>query len=203
MTGRKVRPDDSSSKDVEYWKRKYEELESMHNNREEDSEDDIYISPDKNIRVMSLCNHTLNLTTGGGKDSKKRVFTNFGQVKSIPYSTLIEMIEAHPTFAENGVYYILDKDVIKKTGLSEHYDKILKREDIDKILKNSDNAIDLYKTLNQKQREIVNEMLIEKVRKGEIFDLNLVSSIERIGNIDIMDRVKISRDFLQEHPEFA
>lgn len=188
------------SNDSEFWKKKYEELLTSKNDNDS-SDEDIYISPDKNIRVMSLCNHTLNLTTGSGKDAKKRVFEHFGQTKSIPYSVLVEMIEHQPTFAENGVYYILDKDVIRKSGLSEYYDKILKKEDIEKILKNSENSLSLYKTLNTKQREMVNEMLVQKVRDGEITDLNLISAIEREGNVDIMERVKYSKEFLKEHPE--
>lgn len=192
--------DSTKIQDAEYWRKKYEELESKQGDL---VSEDIYISPDKNIRVMSLCNNKLNLTSGSGKDAKKRIFTHFGQVKTIPYSTLIEMIEYRPSFAENGIYYILDKDVIEKTGLSEYYSRILKKEDIEKIFKNTDEAISLYKTLNEKQREMVNDILVTKVRNGEVSDLNLVSSIERIGNVDIMERVKVSKEFLGEHPELA
>lgn len=197
---KKASPKDSNN--AEYWKKKYEELESKSKSQMSD-DDDIYISPDKNIRVMSLCNHKLNLTSGSGKDAKKRVFTHFGQTKTVPYSTLVEMIEYRPSFAENGIYYILDKDVIQKTGLTEFYSKVLKKEDIEKILSNSENALLLYKTLNVKQKDVVNEMLVEKIKTNEITDLSLISAIEKESGVDIMERVKNSKEFFKEHPELA
>lgn len=198
MSVRKSKTTEVDENSVEYWKKRALASE----NKDGDNED-IYISPDKNIRVMSLCNHTLNLTSGSGKDAKQRVFTSFGQVKSIPYSILVEMIEAHPTFAENGVYYILDKDVIKKTGLEEAYSKILRKDDIERILNESDNALALYKTLNPKQREMVNDMLVERIRKGRLTDLSLISAFERESGIELMEKAKSSKEFFEANPQFV
>lgn len=189
---------------LEYWKAKALELESRTRSKDEDDED-IYISPDKSIRVMSLCNHLLNLTTGNDLKAKKRSFDHYGQVKSVPFSMLTEFVEHAPTFAENGVYYILDRDAVKKLGLEEAYAKILDRKDIDKILNvsDSDTALALYKSLNKRQREYVNEMLIEKIRRNEVTDLSLISAIGRVAEIDLMDRVKKSTEFFELHPEMA
>lgn len=189
MSPKKVVPNNVSSVDsLEYWKQKAIELESKLN--QEDDDKDIYISPDKNIKVMSLCSHILNLTCGSGRDAKKRVFNSFGQVKQIPYSILVEMIEEHPTFAEDGVYYILDKEVVKKNGLEEAYGKILKREDIDKIFSgDTETSLMLYKNVNARQREMINEMLIQKIKNEDISDLTFISAIERIGGINLMEKV--------------
>lgn len=184
---------------VEFWKQRALEAEAKQNH----SEDDIDIRPDKNIKIISLCNNKLILTTNKGKDAKQRTFEHFGQSKTVPYSMLVEMIENHPTFAERGVFYILDKDVVRKSGLEEAYSKLLKKEDIEKILNDSDNAFLLYKNSPEKQRELINEMIVEKLVKGQFNDLNLVTKISEEGKVDLLQKKKYVEDFQKLHPELA
>ena len=195
MSGKRTIP--SELEDEISWERKYKLLEQELKKKkleeisdEEDSNDDLYISPDKPIRVMNLCPGILNLSSGPRKEDKHRTFTEFGQVKPISYSILLEMMEWQPTFFETGRAYILNKDVIKKNGLDESYGKIVAKGDMEKILSNSENALDLYKTLNPQQRESVNDMLIEKIRNGELNNLGLISAFEREGSVKLMEKAK-------------
>ena len=74
------------------------------------------IQLDDYIQVMSLCNYTLNLSTEGLGRGKKFTFTKFGEIKRIMYKDLVDILEAQSSFLEKGLFYLLNKDVIRKIG---------------------------------------------------------------------------------------
>lgn len=159
-----------------------------------DEEDDI--KSDKLIRVMSLCNHQLNLSVSLAKDARHWTFDKFGQIRQIPFSLLLQVVENHPTFAEQGLFYILDRKVVRKLGLTEYYDALLTKDKIEKILTtNSAEALSLYKSANQRQREIINVMLIERVRDGADIDLNIIYGISKEGKVDIIAKADEARAY--------
>jgi len=157
------------------------------------------IKSDKLIRVMSLCNHQLNLSTSNEKGARHWTFNRFGEVKQIPYNMLLQIIENHPTFTESGIYYIMNKDVVRKHGLLEFYDNILTKEKMDDIINANDReAVEVYKTANKRQKEIINTMIVEKVRDGEEIDLNIVYAIGRAGGIDLVAKADEAKQFMAE-----
>ena len=156
-------------------------------------EDEIEISPQKYIKVISLTPGQLNLSTLPGGKGKTVSFESFGQQKRILYSTLVDIMDTSPGFLERGNYYIADKRVIRKHGLDEIYDKLLTKEVIDNILSKSmsdeDTAI-LYKSANKTQQATIIDLIVHKLMSGTDVDMNMVSNISKISGIDIMARIK-------------
>jgi len=156
-------------------------------------EDEIEISPQKYIKVISLTPGQLNLSTLPGGKGKNVSFESFGQQKRILYSTLVDIMDTSPGFLERGNYYIADKKVIRKHGLDEIYDKLLTKEVIENILSKSmsdeDTAI-LYKSANKTQQATIIDLIVHKLMSGTDVDMNMVGNISKISGIDIMDRIK-------------
>lgn len=153
------------------------------------------------VKVMSLIFMPLNLSTRGVGQGQGKVFkfTEFGQVKLILYSDLIGIIETHQSFLEAGYFYIMDNRVIRRHGLDEIYSKILTKEKIESVLTGKkDVAISLYKEATERQKEIINDVIIRKLVNQEEVDLNMVDAISRIGNIAIMDKVRMSKEYVEE-----
>ena len=148
------------------------------------------------VPIVSLKFDTLNLST---KEVGKGViaFTKFGQVKQVLYSDLIRIMENHPTFLNNGYFYIMDSRVIRKHGLGEAYSKLLTKDMIDEILKgNKETSIELYKTTNEKQREVINEALIVKIMSGEEVDLNVIDAFSRVSGVNLLEKARISKEYV-------
>ena len=170
-------------------------------NKEKKNEEKI--QQDEYISVMSLIPFPLNLTTKeGGQGSVKR-FTRFGEIKKILYKDLIDILDAHSNFLENGYFYILHKGFIRQNGLDEVYSKILTKEKIELILNtsNADEAVALYNSATPKQQEIIVQMLIGKLRENsDSIDLNIVDRISRVSKTDI---AKIAGESLEEKETVA
>jgi hypothetical protein len=156
-------------------------------------EDEIEISPQKYIKVISLTPGQLNLSTLPGGKGKTVSFESFGQQKRILYSTLVDIMDTSPGFLERGNYYIADKLVTRKHGLNDIYDKLLSKEVIDNILSKSmsdeDTAI-LYKSANKTQQATIIDLIVHKLMSGTDVDMNMVGNISKISGIDIMARIK-------------
>lgn len=162
-------------------------LESTPINKDID-EDDEYspIRPDKYIKVMSLNFGQLNLTTEPKGQGKLFSFNKFGDVWNIVYSDLANLIHNHQSFAEQGRFYIFNKQVVKNHGLVEHYNKLLTKEMIEKILDyNKDDIVNLFKNATNAQQETIINLLIKKLTVGEELDINKIDIISRLSGVDI------------------
>lgn len=159
-------------------------------------EEKIEITSDTYIKVMSLCPVILNLCTrpfGQGKTFKFKVF---GEVKRILYGDLVEVLETNPTFAEAGLFFIMDNRVVARHGLDDTYAKILDKSKIEQIFDgNSTDALNLYKQSNPRQQETIRDMLIDRLRDDENFDLNLIASISKYSKVDLQDMANSAREF--------
>lgn len=157
------------------------------------------IPQNSKITVISLCPYALNLSTqGSGKGNIFR-FDEFGETKKIMYKELYYILEAQKKFLKEGYFYVADKRVIKAHGLEDIYAKILDRDKIDKILsgKNIDASVSMFKSAGEAQKEIIVQMIIDKITSGEDVDLNLVDKLARASGINIQDKV----DFVNELKE--
>ena len=147
------------------------------------------IALDAYIEVMSLVPFKLNLSTEKLGRGRQFSFTRFGEVKRILYNDLASIFENYRSFMEGGFFYILNPKVIRKHGLNDIYEKILTKEMIDNILTfEPDNAVKLYEGAGNAQREIIDGMLINKVKNNDPkdIDFNVISQISKIGGRDIV-----------------
>jgi hypothetical protein len=159
-------------------------------------EDDSDIRPNKYIKIMSLNFGQLVLSTEARGQGKVFVFNKFGDVKNIVYSELANLIHHQQSFAEQGRFYIFDKQVIKNHGLTQYYEKFMTKEMIDNILNhNREEIITLFNNTTKTQRDIIVNLLIKKIVDGEDVDITKVDIISRLtGGINIVD---IARDKIE------
>lgn len=158
------------------------------------------IQQDDYIPVMSLLPYHLNLSTKERGQGNIKKFTRFGEVKRILYSDLVDIMEVHPNFVDSGYFYIMDKDVIRQHGLDDTYTKILTKEKIEKILDtSSEECVELYKSANSRQQEVIIQLLMEKLKEEyENINLNIIDKISRISKIDIIQKVEDSKRLKEE-----
>jgi hypothetical protein len=154
------------------------------------NDDELKISGDDYIKVMSLCPYVLNLTTELKGKGKIFTFQKFGEVKRILYNDLVKILEVHPHFANEGLFIIMNSKVVRRHGLDESYDNILTKENIEKILSgNQSDAVNLFKIANPKQKEMIATIIIDRMVGGLEMDLNLVDRLSREMDYRITDRV--------------
>lgn len=155
------------------------------------------INQDDYIKVVSLCPMALNLSTLGMGKGKVFKFEKFGDVKRILYSDLVNIMEVHSNFLNDGFFYIMEKRIIDKHGLNESYENILSKETIEEIISGKkDNVVDLFKSANLKQQEFICDIIIEKIQNGQDFDLNLADRISRIAKINIIEKAEEGKKYL-------
>jgi hypothetical protein len=154
--------------------------------------DETEIRPNKYIKVMSLNFGKLVLSSEGKGQGKIFVFNKFGEVKNIIYSDLANLIHHQQSFAEQGRFYIFDKNVVRNHGLDEYYNKFMTKEMIENILNNNrEEVISLFTNTTDAQKETIVNILIKKIIDGADIDINKVDIISRIYGQNIYD---IARD---------
>ncbi len=155
--------------------------------------DEIKIHADDRIRIMSLCPHYLTLTTETKGKGKQYNFAKFGEIHVILYADLLEIIRNNRHFVEDGYFYIMSQRCIIASGLEDIYERVLTKEKILEIIDctSVDTSIELFKTANNNQRDLIVEMLINKTIEGESIDLNFLDRISRIYDKDKSEDVHI------------
>lgn len=150
------------------------------------------------IRVMSLSNIPLNLTTEPMGRGRVFQFAKFGEVKKIMFDDLVKIAYNHPTFLQQGRFLILDPAAVQELGYEDDYAKILTKNKIEAVLENKDGAIDLYKSANEVQKRVIHEFLIRKIRDDlASVDTALIVSIKKTSGIDLIVEAENIKSVLQ------
>lgn len=167
---------------------------------EDDEIFDAEIRPNKYIKVMSLTNNTLVLTTLPRGQGKVYRFEKFGIIKNIPYSELAEIIHNNQTFAEKGLFYIMDKQVVFNHGLVDAYKNILTKDIIDSILEyKTSEMTDLFKSATKEQKDNIVSILINKIVNDEDIDLNKVDAISRIYGENLIEKAEDAKFYANKN----
>lgn len=162
-------------------------------------EDESEIRPNKYIKVMSLNFGKLVLSTEGKGQGKVFVFNKFGETKNIIYSDLANLIHHQQSFAEEGRFYIFDKNVVRNHGLNEYYNKFMTKEMIEKILDNNrEQLINLFTNTSEAQKETIVNILIKKIINKEDVDINKVDIVSRIYGQNIYDVAREKMNISEE-----
>lgn len=141
------------------------------------------------IKVMSLVPWQLNLSVDGrGKRGETKQFNHLFQIHRIHYPDLVRMMDVYRHFYNQGLFCILDKRFIRRHGLEEVAEKVLSKELIESIINNSANdAFSLYLAASETQQEVIRQILVDKLVKGEFVDGNLAYKIRKASEIDIQE----------------
>ncbi len=173
-----------SVKPAEEAKVSIEETNNEYNNTEELVCKNI--QDNKYIKVVSLENNTLILSTEGYGRGKIYEFQQFGQSKNITYNNLVEILYSQERFAKEGRFYIYDKDVVANHELLDVYKNILTKEQIENMLSYDEKTMEtLFKRTTTPQRETIISLVMAKLNAGEVLDLNKVGILSKIYGFDI------------------
>jgi len=155
----------------------------------------VEIRPDKYIQVVSLCPNPLTISTAisGGKSFK---FRKLGEMKRIIYQDLVDIMEVQPTFLEAGVFYISNRDVIRRHGLDEFYEKIITKDEMEQILSASDDtSFSIFRSANKRQQEYLVGMLVKRISTGEDIDRNFIHLVSEETGINIATKAEEEKKF--------
>jgi hypothetical protein len=147
------------------------------------------VAPNERIKVMSLVNNPLTLSTMKSGGGKRFEFDRFGETRNILYSDLLDVNNNHKNFLEAGYYYILDDRVVALEGLEDIYEHILTKDKIEKVLSNEKDAIALFQKANPKQQDVVIRLIKSKLINNEPIDFNLVNELTRVSGREIQKEV--------------
>jgi len=164
------------------------------------------VRQDDYIEVVSLCPNMLTMTTEAKGMGFPYTWTNFGDISQIVYSDLQLLIKNHGSglytdFFREGYVYINDKDVVKKSGFNEIYEKLLTFEQMQEVIKcDSEKCAELLASTNKRQQLHVARMVIEKIINGEKLDLNIVDKFARISGVNIVEEARYSGSYREMPP---
>lgn len=166
---------------------------STHKNDSANSNIDNIMLANEKIKVISLIDYPLYLSTEEYGTGKKYSFPHYGYEHNIKFNDLEDIVHLTRSFAEKGIYYITDRQVVEELGLEDAYKTILDKDKIDLILNlESELAVSLFAGANREIQESLVDMMIVKINEeNKVYDLNLLEKINTIYGKDIK---KIAED---------
>lgn len=153
----------------------------------------------KKVKVISLVPNIYNLTTQENGKGKAFTFKEFGQMITMKTSELEEIlsIQSYHNQAEQGYFYILDKDIVEDQDLTEAYEHISNKEAIEHVMNlDSDECVDIFCGLNKDMQESLAAQIAENMTNGARLDRNRIADIFMRTDIDIE---KIAEQFRKIH----
>lgn len=145
----------------------------------------------KKIKVVSLIDNEMNLTTGEYGSGKPYRFPKFGYSHRIKFDDLENIVHYHRWVFEKGYALIADREAIIELGLEDEYDEILGEKDIQDIIQlTKEEHVDMLCGMNEDMRNKVLDMIIEDISKGGSRNMAYIFEIEARVNVSIMDKVK-------------
>lgn len=158
-------------------------------------------SANQQIKVMSMYYGTLNLCNSANRSAGKLLtFDKFGQVKSVLYHDLVDYVNNESKFAEQGLFYILDRAAVYSLGLSTEYSKLINKDIVDHITEYGDSDLrDIVTVMPNGQREALANVLADKLYAGIPLDRNKIAIISDIIGVDIQQKANDKKDFAQRN----
>ena len=140
------------------------------------------------VKVISLLENQLNLSTQPNGSGKIYTFSKLGDSKVIRMQDLEDILSIvqYREQAEKGYFYICNADVVEEFGLTEEYENIVN----DKILADvetlkSDNAVDVFIGLSKTVQNSLARKMAESIADGARLDRNKLEDIRLATDVDI------------------
>lgn len=95
-----------------------------------------------------------------------------------------------PNFAQQGIFYIVNKQAVDKLRLTNYYNRILSDEDMLNLFdKDSATIIDLYKLASELQKKQIIGLIEDKIINKENVDLNVLREIDEMAGTILVEKV--------------
>lgn len=150
------------------------------------------VNPNRVIKVMSMLNNTYNLGTKKFGAGKVFTFEKYGEVKSIKFRDMLDVISIYEKQFEQGMAILLNKQDYVDLGLEHIYDDVLtmgQLEDIVELTKHE--HIDIILGLSDVMFESVLSIIARKVVDGHSYDFNMIEKLK--AETDLVEAIEIER----------
>lgn len=142
----------------------------------------------KKVKVMSLVPNKYNLTTEIGGRGKAFTFDDFGDIVTMKTTELEEIlsVQKQRTQAEQGYFYILDKDIVEDQELEDNYKNISDKNTLEKVMNLvSDECVDIFCGLVEDLQISIATKMAEMINNGIRLDRNRLAEISMRADVDI------------------
>lgn len=97
-----------------------------------------------------------------------------------------------PKAITDGLLYIADHDFIDECGLEDVYTDLLTVDDLKNLFTTSvEDICEIYRNANDSQREIIIDMVSDKVMNGEPIDANILVRLGQLSGKDLIGMEKL------------
>ena len=175
-------------KKLEEMEKQIQELKSENQALKNDTEETIEeLNGDTEIEVISQFVGTLALSTDGNGMGTVYRFEKFGEVQDIPFSDLKDIVKNKPSFAKEGLFYISNKEAVKKLRLTKEYEHIVNSDIFAHLLdEKSVVIIKAYENAPSLQKEQIVSMIDERLARNQEVDGNVLVKIGKLCGKDFL-----------------
>lgn len=149
------------------------------------------IDPNKKIRIISLISGGLNLKS----DYMNQPFylSDFGKFLDIKYDDLNSIVNNQRELAENGAFWITNKEAVEALYLEEDYKRMVEKDTIEKIMTlHTNDIVDIIGSVSDIQKETILQLIIKGIRESKegYTDLNKIKAISDNVGQDLLELAK-------------
>ena len=143
-------------------------------------------SSGKKVKVINLTHCPVSVSTEGDGQGIVKTFNKYGDVLTIKFDVLSDMVANYQNTFSRGYLRILDKDVVDELSLTDEYEELYTKEMIDEIINlQTDGAVDLFINMDDTLRETTARTIAMNLKNGQVYDFNRLHRIEKETGIDI------------------
>lgn len=143
-------------------------------------------SSGKKVKVINLAHCPVSVSTEGDGQGIVKTFNKYGDVLTIKFDVLSDMVANYQNTFSRGYLRILDKDVVDELSLTDEYEELYTKEMIDEIINlQTDGAVDLFINMDDTLRETTARTIALNLKNGQVYDFNRLHRIEKETGINI------------------
>ena len=141
------------------------------------------VNKDRNITFVNLTNGTAVLRG----NSFWKLEGRFASRTFLEREARI-IVNNMPNMIRSGMVYITDAQFVEDNDLSEVYLNILSDKDLKELLSHDASyVVDVYKNVSDGQKNIIIDMIVDKVLAGEKVDNNVLVELGRLSGKDLIN----------------
>lgn len=146
------------------------------------------------LNITSLSTGGINLKTSINDNGRTFRLERLGQTIPITYEDLVNCINCDRWIFEDGLVYINNEQAVRENYLEENYKNFLTINTITNILDfDKDIISNMIANTTKEIQNTICVLVADKINKNEDVDMNKVSIIEKICDIDIRELAKTRR----------
>lgn len=163
------------------------ENSTLKDNQIDKQEDNVEITADTDVTVISQTVGKLVLSTEGNGIGTVYRFEEFGEVQDIPFGDLKDIVKNKPRFAKEGAYFICNPQVVKKLRLGTQYKNLIDDKTFTNLFdKDAKTIVALYESAPKMQQEQVVSLIEDRLERHLDVDGNVLIKIGKLCGKDFL-----------------